>query len=244
MAHLFAIADTHITHDPQKRMDIFSGWDDYMNRLSAHWQSAIRPEDTVVIAGDICWASDICMSIGDFSFLDNLPGKKILVKGNHDYWWTNITAMRKTLSKFTICSLEFLKNNMFAFGDYAICGATGVDLELLCQNEKNNARNIQRIERSLQKAHDESLRPLLFLHYPPIVTNDRGAIEYSPEIMELIKRFGVSDCYYGHMHGKNAHNAYNTSYRITDTGDENSCFDVNFHFIAADFVQFMPVLVV
>jgi predicted phosphohydrolase len=241
MPHLYAISDTHISFDPHKQMDVFDGWANYMKKLETNWNTTVDPTDTVVIAGDISWADSIEKNVAEFRYLQNLNGKKILLKGNHDNWWKNIRAMHRIIAEFPLFPTEFLRNNCFEFGGYGVCGATGVDIMLQTQNETLNRRNILRIETSLKAAIDKNLKPLLFLHYPPILKNEHGGTEVSPEILDLINKFGVSDVYYGHIHGENSRKAYTGKYDISD-GKTQKC--VNFHFIAADFVHFMPILVV
>jgi predicted phosphohydrolase len=218
-------------------MDIFAGWEGYMDRLKNKWTETVKPGDTVVIAGDVAWASNIRENIAEFRFISELPGNKILLKGNHDHWWKNSGKMHIIFSEFSVKCIDFLRNNCFEFEDYGICGATGVDLELYCQNELVNRRNIIRIETSLKEATEKSLKPILFLHFPPIICNETRHIQKSDEILELIIKYNVTDVYYGHMHGENNHKVFKGKYEIKGK-------TINFHFIAADFVQFMPVLVV
>jgi predicted phosphohydrolase len=234
MVHLYAISDTHLSLSNDKGMEIYSGWEHYIDKLSDNWRQVVTDDDTVVIAGDISWSRDITSGLKDFTFLESLPGKKILIKGNHDYWWKNISAMHKIFSEIPLKSIEFLRNNTIAFlNDYLICGATGVDIQLLLQTESVNNRNIMRLENSLKEAAKSCLKPIVFVHFPPIMKDLRGNIICCTDIMRLFKKYRVSDCYYGHIHGDECQKAFIGEYE-----------GVNFHLISADFVQFMPIKVV
>ncbi|MDR0944517.1 MAG: metallophosphoesterase [Ruminococcus sp.] len=231
MANLYAIADTHLTFDPAKNMEQYKGWENWMERLRENWCNTVKPDDTAVIAGDIAWAIRIEDEIPVFEFLNSLPGTKILLKGNHDLWWENIGRMNRIFSEFPSFSLNFLKNNHFVFDNYTICGCTGVDITLNCQSEKINSRNLTRLENSLRSA-DKELEPIVFFHFPPLIYID-GKLEICNEIMQIFKKFGVKRCFYGHIHGEDMKFAYDGTYD-----------GVEFKLVAADFVQFMPVLVV
>ena len=118
---LFVLGDTHLSLGASKPMDIFPGWNDYVERLEKNWRKLIKPEDTIVLAGDISWAMRLTDTRKDFEFLQSLPGQKIIMKGNHDYWWTSLKKMQQaTEGKFM-----FLQNNFFACGDVAVCGSRG-----------------------------------------------------------------------------------------------------------------------
>jgi predicted phosphohydrolase len=230
---LYAIADTHLSLDSDKNMEIYPGWENYMNKLTSNWRDIVTEQDTVVIAGDISWASDLCNEQKDFILLDSLPGKKILIKGNHDLWWKNIRAMNKLVAEFPSKSIEFLRNSAFPFGKYGICGATGVDKTIALQTEVVNNRNILRLENSLKEAVNQDLQPIVFLHFPPIIKDISGNIVSCEPIIDLLQKHKVKECFYGHIHGEEC---------------EKSCigsfYNINFRLISADFVQFKPILVV
>ena len=106
-------------------MDKFRGWEDYERRISENWKKLVSPEDTVIIAGDVCWAMKLTDTLADFTFLHSLPGKKILMKGNHDYWWTTKKKMDDWLAACGFDDMSILFNNAFPFGGYAVCGTRG-----------------------------------------------------------------------------------------------------------------------
>ena len=122
---LFAIGDTHLSFSGEKPMNIFRGWDDYENKLRKNWNAIVTPEDTVVIAGDISWAMDIEEALEDFRYLDSLNGTKIILKGNHDYWWATKKKIEDFFKKNNISTIKILFNNAYRVGDIAICGTRG-----------------------------------------------------------------------------------------------------------------------
>ena len=122
---LFAIADTHLSLSADKPMDIFEGWSDYQSRLEKNWRAVVADGDTVVIPGDVSWAMGIEKAAADFAFLNGLPGRKIIMKGNHDYWWTTMRKMEKFLSENGFDTISILHNNAYRVGDIAVCGTRG-----------------------------------------------------------------------------------------------------------------------
>lgn len=195
---LFAIADLHLSLGEDKPMDIFAGWSDYVERLEESWRSRITDGDTVVIGGDISWAMKLEETLTDFRFIHSLPGKKLLLKGNHDYWWSTKSKMDRFLSDSGLDSLQILFNNAYVCGDYAVCGTRGWFLENESPEDiKVLNREVGRLRMSLDEAVKTGKEPVVFLHYPPYY---RG-IECR-EMMDVLCEYGVKRCYYGHIHGK------------------------------------------
>jgi predicted phosphohydrolase len=228
---LYVIADLHLSSFPEKRMDKFPGWENYIERLTENWKTLISDNDTVVIPGDIFWSIKIIDDINSFHFLNDLPGKKILIKGNHDLWWKNSRTLHKIFSEFPSFSLNFLRNCSFTYESFSICGSTGVDLTLNNQSEKINNRNVLRLIRSIESA-ESGKKPIVFMHFPPILYENEKLI-MSEEIIKIFEKYKINDCYYGHLHGDDTKYSYNGEYN-----------GVKYHLISADFVQFKPVLVV
>jgi hypothetical protein len=224
---LFVLADLHLCQgNPEKTMSIFSGWQDYQERIEKHWLELITDNDTVVLPGDISWGMSLAEAAPDFHFIERLPGKKIIIKGNHDYWWTTMKKMEDFLSAEGCDSIKILHNNHYKYGDYGICGTRGwVNMPGETQDEKVLKREVQRLETSIKSALAENLEPIVFLHYPPIF-----ATNFNYDILEILYRYKIKDCYYGHIHGRSAHELC-----VTNTYD-----DVNFHLIAGDYLQFIP----
>lgn len=223
---LFAIADTHLSLASDKPMDIFGGWENYVERLTDNWNALVKNDDTVVIAGDISWAMNLEQTKTDFSYLNNLPGRKIIMKGNHDYWWTTMTKMNNFLSEQNFNTLEILHNNCCQYEEYGICGTRGWINEPNVEfDAKVLAREAQRLETSIKAALAKELKPIVFLHYPPIYA---GSCNY--DILDVLYKYKIRDCYYGHLHGKSCDYAIN--------GERDG---INFRLISCDFLQFKPI---
>ena len=224
---LFVLGDPHLSLGAAKPMDIFPGWNGYVERLENNWRKLVRPEDTVVLAGDISWAMRLTDTRHDFAFLQSLPGQKLILKGNHDYWWTTASKMKTFFTENGFQTLDILHNNCHFYGDVALCGTRGWFYEEDQQghNEKVFNRELIRLEASLKAAGD---RPkLCFLHYPPLYQG------YTcPEILALLERYRVARCYYGHLHGG--------SHRLAIEGEHNG---VDYRLVAADYLRFVPKLV-
>lgn len=225
---LFAIADTHLSLGTDKPMDIFKGWSGYVDKLKENWERAVTDSDTVVIAGDISWGMSLDGALEDFKFIDSLPGQKIILKGNHDYWWTTMKKMDTFLSQHDIKTIRFLHNNTLTAGNIAVCGSRGwfFDAEESADN-KVLLREAGRLRTSINLAKETGLEPVVFLHYPPITQN-----MVCEEIFNVLLETGIKRCYYGHLHGPSM------------TRSINSVRDgIEFALISCDFLAFAPKLV-
>lgn len=223
---LFAIADTHLSFGTDKPMDTFAGWQDYTARIEKNWNNLVAENDYVVIAGDISWAMNFEQLIPDFDFINRLNGTKIISKGNHDYWWNTLTKMNNFLLENKFETIKFLHNNAFDFDGFSVCGSRGWFFDSPEEkDEKVLNREVLRIKQSLDSAQNDE--KIVFLHYPPITTNDKCA-----EILMLLKEYGIKNCYYGHLHGMAAR------FSVNDTID-----GINFKLISADRLQFTPYLI-
>ena len=223
---LYTIGDTHLSLSRDKPMDIFGEkWKDHAEKLKSGF-SAVGQDDLTVICGDLSWGMGIEETKEDFLFIDALPGRKIILKGNHDYWWSTATKTRKFFEQNGISTIDILYNNCFDYGDYAICGTRGWFYEEEKGNEhdaKIMHREIMRLETSLTAAGDR--KKLVFLHYPPVFQSYR-----CEEILQLLKKHEVRLCCYGHIHGKGCNFAFNGWMDGTE-----------FRLVSADFVDFTPV---
>lgn len=226
---LFAIADLHLSLGEDKPMDIFSGWIDYIGRLEKNWKSIITDNDTVVIAGDISWAMKLEETYTDFEFIDTLPGNKIFLKGNHDYWWGTKSKIDKFLKANSLNSISILFNNSYTCDDYAVCGTRGWFLENDSYEDiKVLNREVGRLRMSIDSALNTGKEPIVFLHYPPIYSGAECC-----EIMDVLVEYNIKKCYYGHIHGhRNIKNAFEGIYK-----------GIDFRLISCDSVAFTPVLV-
>ena len=194
---LYAIGDLHLCLGADKPMDIFGGaWVGYLDKLKSG-MSVIGENDTTVLLGDLSWALDLENAGEDFAWIDQIPGRKIILKGNHDYWWNTATKFYKFCQEKGFSDQWILNNNHYEYDGYAICGTRGWFFEEERSGEHDEKvfrRELVRLEASLKSAGD--LPKLVFLHYPPMYKG------YTcEEIIELLHRYGVRQCYYGHLHG-------------------------------------------
>lgn len=225
---LYAIADLHLSLSSGKPMNIFPGWDNHVERLEKNWQTTVSPDDTVVVPGDISWAINFEEAKADFDFINRLNGHKVIMKGNHDYWWNSMAKMNRFLEENGFDTITIVHNNYYPYGEYGICGTRGwiKDSEEPA-DAKVLAREAGRLEASIKAALADGKKPIVFLHYPPIFAND-----YNREILDVLFRYDIKTCYYGHLHG-NAH-------RYAVCGEVDG---INYQLIAGDFVQFCPKLI-
>lgn len=225
---IFAIGDTHLSFSCDKPMDIFGGWQDYVARLEKNWRAVVTDRDTVVIPGDISWAMSLEEAEKDLAFLHSLPGQKLIMKGNHDYWWTTKKKMDTFLAEKGFDSLRILHNNAYRVGDFTLCGSRGWFYDAQTGNDKKVIlREAGRIEMSLNEAEKLGGEKICFLHYPPVMNGEK-----CEEIMQVLVRNGVKRCYFGHLHGNFS------SFVNGETVD-----GVKFSLISADFLEFCPKLV-
>ncbi|MBE6752421.1 MAG: serine/threonine protein phosphatase [Ruminococcaceae bacterium] len=194
---LFAIGDPHLSFSCDKPMDIFRGWDDYVSRLMKNWNSVVTENDTVVVPGDISWAMGLTNAKKDFEFLNNLNGNKIILKGNHDYWWNTMTKMNSFLSENEFDTIKILHNNSYKIGDFAVAGTRGWFYDDTCEADKKVLlREAGRLQTSINEAKKLGGEVIVFLHYPPI-----SATQKCDEILNVILENDIKRCYFGHLHG-------------------------------------------
>ena len=226
---LFAIADLHLSLGTNKPMDVFNGWNDYVSRLEQNWRAIVTENDTVVIAGDISWAMKLEETFKDFTFLESLPGKKLLLKGNHDYWWVTRKKIEDYLAANSFNSISLVFNSAKAGEQYAVCGTRGWFYEIISEEDKKILnREVGRLETSIKAALLLNKEPVVFLHYPPIYGDNQCT-----EILDILKKYNIKKCYYGHIHGGNAA-------KKAITGEY---YGINFSLISCDYTGFVPLLV-
>ena len=223
---LYAISDLHLAFTTDKPMDIFGEkWIKHDEKIKENWISKIKEEDTVLIAGDISWSMKSSDSKGDLDWINDLPGKKIISKGNHDYWWSGISKLNSMYD-----NTKFLQNNFYVYEDYAICGSRGWILEgsdrFTEKDKKIFNREIIRLRLSLDKAKEAGFEKfIVMIHYPPI--NER--IEESA-FTEIVKEYGVEKVIYGHLHGPSLATAFNGEHE-----------GVNYIITSCDYLNFDPI---
>lgn len=224
---LYVIGDLHLSFESSKPMDIFGKeWENHAEKLKESF-SKLNDDDVTVICGDLTWGMDMNSCLEDFRFIDDFPGKKIILKGNHDFWWTTASKTRNFFSENNINSIEVLNNNCYFYKEIAICGTRN----WFCPNEnpaphdkKIMQREILRLETSLKSAGDAE-RKICFLHYPPIYGR-----YYAKGIIELMHDYGVKECYFGHIHGPGRFQAF-----------EGKADGIEYKLISADHIGFAPI---
>lgn len=207
-------------------MDIFGGrWLDHVSQIEKNWLACVNAEDTVVLCGDTSWGMDLNEALEDFRFLQNLPGRKIILKGNHDYWWNTLTKLNAFTAEHGLTSLHFLHNNTYTYKDYSICGTRGWLFEEAAKEAdfKIIAREALRLNASLSAAPAENQK-LVFLHYPPAFANSKAI-----EIIKVMKEHGVTVCCYGHLHG------------VSSSLLQHNADGISFHLVAGDHIAFDPL---
>lgn len=226
---LYAIGDLHLSLGVEKPMDIFGGnWVGYMDKLK-EGLSVIGPEDTTVLLGDLTWALDLEGAKPDFAWIDQIPGRKIILKGNHDYWWSTASKFYKFCEVNGFSNQFILNNNHFEYEGWAICGTRGWFFEESRSGEHDEKvfkRELMRLEASLQSAGEKP--KMVFLHYPP-----RYKGYQCDEILELLQKYQVRRCFYGHLHGP--------SHKLAMEGLWDG---VEFRLVSADFLDFKPYTVI
>lgn len=223
---IFVLSDLHLSLGTDKPMDIF-GWHNHTEQIRANWTRLVKPTDTVVLPGDLSWALDIKDALPDFLFLESLPGRKILLKGNHDLWWV---TMKKNLAFFeenNIKSIEFVYNNCTTAEGFAIAGTRGWLLEGGEADKKIISREAGRLRRSLEAAKNTGLPTLVFLHYPPAYADEK-----CEELLEILKEFDVKTVYHGHIHGKGFNRAV------------PECDGITLKLVSCDCIDFVPYFII
>ena len=224
---LYAIGDLHLSFGVNKPMDIFGGaWNGYVQKLTEGLK-VIGPEDTTVLLGDLTWGIDMQQAKQDFAFINAIPGRKLIIKGNHDYWWTTAAKFYKFCEENGFSDMFILNNNAYEYEEIALCGTRGwffeEDAAEGSHNDKIFKRELIRLETSLKAAGDK--QKICFLHYPP---RYRGY--ECPEILALLKKYEVRQCCYGHLHAE--------SHKLAIEGPYDG---VEFRLCAADFINFSPI---
>ena len=226
---LYAIGDLHLCLGAEKPMDVFGGaWVGYMDKLREGFIK-VKPEDTVVLLGDLSWALDLDNAAADFAWINEIPGRKIILKGNHDYWWNTQTKFARFCKDNGFTDLNILNNNCFEYDGWAICGTRGWFFEEdrgSDHDKKVFNRELIRLETSLKAAGD--LPKMVFLHYPPLYKGYK-----CQEIIDLMHKYGVRRCFYGHLHGQ--------SHGLAMEGLWDG---IEYRLVSADYIGFVPFTVI
>lgn len=228
---VYAISDLHLASVRNKPMDVFGGnWNDYMTKIKENWINTVKKNDTVIVPGDVSWATYLEEAYEDFLLLESLPGKKIISKGNHDYWWTTVKKLNEFTQNNGFDSIAFLYNNGYIAEDIAICGARGwkcpSDEGFDSEDDKIYKRELNRLEISLGSISVKGEKKILAaLHFMPFNHKHEAS-----GFVDIMKKYGVDICIYGHLHGYAAGNA------ITGIVD-----GIEYVLVSADHLNFKPV---
>ena len=227
---IYLIGDLHLSFKDPKPMDIFGdNWENHAERIRENWINTVKEEDTVFLLGDFSWAMYLKDAYLDFDFINKLPGRKIMLKGNHDYWWTTVTAMRKYLKENEFINIDFLFNNSYLVEDKVFVGTRGWSITDLEEDKKMIKREIGRLELSFKDAiakYGTEKEIIVCMHYPPLTQAAIGREEYVG-FVRLMQKYGVKKCFYGHLHGKSHKDAI-----------EGINYGIDFKLISSDYLNF------
>lgn len=237
---VFAISDLHLSvNNPSKAMDAFGNrWRDYQNKIYTNWHKVVGENDTVVIPGDISWGSSLQGSLEDLRFLDSLPGKKIISKGNHDFWWSTVSKLTVFFEEQNFSSLTIINNNATVAEDYIITGTRGwfsdpstqntsqpTDFNKIVNREAIRLRLALTEATKLKEIHNDK-EILVFLHFPPMWGDFCDESTF-----DTLEEFEIKKCYFGHIHG-----CYNIP-------DKQVYRGIELNMISADYLNFIPKLI-
>lgn len=207
---IYAISDLHLSFNTNKPMDIF-GWNDYEEKISQDWRKNVKEEDLVLLTGDFSWEMKLENTYKDFQFINNLPGKKLLLKGNHDLWWTTLKRMREFLKEKEFNNIDFIYNNSYEFENYIIAGTRGWNLvSENIDDKKIKDRELLRLENSIIdgiRKYGEDKPIIVCMHYPPLLKELKNS-----EFTKILEKYNVKYCLYGHLHGKSHMNVFDGNY--------------------------------
>lgn len=227
---IYAIADLHLSFGQDKPMDIFGeNWIGHEEKIRKNWMDRVNGSDIVLLPGDFSWATYLKDTKKDFEFLNSLPGKKLMLKGNHDYWWGTVTSMRKFLEENNFENIDFIYNNAFECEDYIIAGTRGWSAIEEDENEKILNRELARLELSLKDGinkYGNEKEIIVCMHYPPI-TNIKIIKNEELEFVKIMKKYNVKKCLYGHLHSESIKDAV-----------EGIVDDIEYKLVSADSLNF------
>lgn len=222
---IFVIGDTHLSFSTDKPMNVFKGWQDYEQKIEKNWQNLVGENDTVIINGDFSWGMSLEETEKDFEFINKLNGKKIISKGNHDYWWNTVSKMNNFVNEKGFDTISFLHNNAFRVGNISVAGTRGWFFDAEKENiDKVLARECSRLRRSIDAAKKLGGETVVFLHYPPV-----AVLKDCEPILNVLIENDIKRCYYGHLHGGAVKTAVN--------GEKHG---IKFKLVSADYLNFCP----
>lgn len=229
---IFAISDLHLSLNGEKPMDVFgTHWENYTDRMRERWNRVVTAEDLVLIPGDISCAMYLEDTVKDFAYLHRLNGQKLLLRGNHDYWWTTLNKMENFVQEQGFDTLHFLKNTAFVWENTAICGTRGWTIphpDSVGEDRKIYERERQRLLLSLEAAKSQNAERLVTaLHFPPLEKEQETS-----GFTEIMRAYGVDECVFGHLHAA----AHKSAPQGTMDG-------IKMRLVACDYLNFTPQLI-
>ena len=227
---IYTIGDLHLSFNENKPMSIFGeNWEGYEEKVKENWTKLVKEEDMVVLPGDFSWSMYLKDTYKDFEYLNNLPGKKLLLKGNHDYWWSTVNSMRNYIKENHFKNIDFIYNNAYEFENIIIVGTRGWAFGEDAESKRMIQREMARLELSIKNGienYGENKEIIAFLHYPPIINQNIQNNEMN-EFIRILKKYDIKKCYYGHLHG--------TAIKEAVEGEH---FGIAFKLVSADAIQF------
>lgn len=223
---LYAISDLHLSFFKNKPMDIFgNNWRNHAEKIKNNWDNIIKKDDIILIPGDVSWAKNLQEFKPDINYLHNLNGKKVILSGNHDYWWSSTNKLNDLYE-----DIVFIKNSFFSYKDFAICGTRGWlcphDTYFTNHDEKIYKREVNRLILSLESAKEKGYNKfIVMLHFPP--TNDK---KENSKFVDVINKYNVKKVIYGHLHGENSF--YTSLLGIIDSKE--------YILVSSDYLNFIP----
>lgn len=203
---IYTIADLHLSFNTNKPMDIFGqNWQNYEEKIKQDWLAKVKQDDVVILPGDFSWAMYLEETEKDFEFIDKLPGRKILLKGNHDYWWSTLTSMKKYIEEKNFTNIDFLYNNSYEHENKIITGTRGWTISEDKEDIRLTKREITRLELSIKDGiskYGENKEIIVFMHYPPVTKN-----YINTEYIKIMKKYNIKKCFYGHLHANSIQDA-------------------------------------
>ena len=227
---IYVIGDLHLSFSVNKPMDVFGyNWENHAEKIKENWLKKVKENDTVIIPGDFSWSTYLEETYKDFEFLNLLPGKKILSKGNHDYWWTTVTSMKKYLKEKNFFNIDFLYNNAFLIEDKIIVGTRGwINTWKSDENYKILKRENERLKLSIEKGINEfgnGKEIISFIHYPPFYKEN--VIPEEIDFIKTLEKYDIKKCYYAHLHSDSHKEAI-----------EGKIKNIDFKLVSSDYLNF------
>lgn len=228
---IYAIGDLHLSFNTDKPMNIFGEkWNNYEEKLKVDWLKKVKEDDLVLLLGDFSWSMKLEDTYKDFEYLNNLPGKKILLKGNHDYWWNTVKKMNEFIKNNEFNNIEFLYNNSYFFDNYIICGTRGWNISNDEEDKRLFERELSRLELSLNdgiQKYGEDKEIIVCMHYPPITSYNILEYDINLKMINLLEKYNVKKCIYGHLHGTSHKDAI-----------EGNISEIEFKLVSSDYLNF------